>query len=257
MKLLLYLCLTSIFLFAQNVKVVSYDYYLDASNTWEEKDAYAHKEDFAPLTLKNQSLGFRKQTAWVYVKVRNSSETASDNILVFPYPQHDNLTVYKYTDGKVQHAYTTGDLHHFDSRELPSHNFAIPYTVEANSTKELLFKIESSSAFNIGIKFYTAEAYKKYKFEDELFLGIYYGIIFIIISYNFILFLIIREKVYFHYATFHLVYFFLHFTMNGLSLKLLYPRLCPAQSLCCACILYIGKLPFYRFYYCLSGFKTL
>ena len=111
MKFLLYVCLTSIFLFAQNVEVVSYDYYLDASNTWEVDDAYANKDAFSPLTLKKQSLGFRKQTAWVYVKVKNSTHTPSDNILVFPYPQHDHLSVYKYTHGKVQQAYATGDLH--------------------------------------------------------------------------------------------------------------------------------------------------
>lgn len=224
MKFLLYLWLSSLFIFAQDVQLLSYDYYLDTSNTWNEEDAYSHKDDFTPLTLKNQSLGFRKQTAWVYVKVKNSSDKPSDNIVVFPYPQHDNLTVYKYSNGKVQQSYTTGDLHDFDSREIPSHNFAIPYRVEANDTKELLFKIESSSALNIGIKFYTAEDYREYKFDDELFLGIYYGIIFIIIGYNFTLYFIVREKVYFHYATFHLVYFFLHFTMNGLSLKLLYPN---------------------------------
>ncbi|MFK5976968.1 MAG: 7TM diverse intracellular signaling domain-containing protein [Sulfurovum sp.] len=224
MKILIYLWVSTLFIFAQNIEVVSYDYYIDASNTWKVEDAYAHKSDFSPLTLKNQSLGFRRETVWVYVKVKNITNIPLDNILVFPYPQHDNLSVYKYTDGKIQQSYITGDLHHFDTRELPSHDFAIPYTVEANNTKELLFKIQSSSALNIGINFYSAEDYTEYKFKDELFLGIYYGIIFIIIGYNFILYLIIREKIYFHYATFHLVYFFLHFTMNGLSLKLLYPN---------------------------------
>ncbi|MEA2029251.1 MAG: 7TM diverse intracellular signaling domain-containing protein [Campylobacterota bacterium] len=224
MKFLLSLWLTSLFIFAQNVEVVSYDYYLDVSNTWEERDAYAHKDDFAPLTLQNQSLGFRNQTAWVYVKVKNSSDAPLDNIVVFPYPQHDNLSVYKYSNGKVEQSYTTGDLHPFESREIASHTFSIPYRVEANSTKELLFKIESNSSLNIGVKFYSAKEYEEYKFEDELFLGIYYGIIFIIIAYNFILYFIVREKVYFHYATFHLVYFFLHFAMNGLSFKLLYPN---------------------------------
>lgn len=223
MKFLVYLCTMTLFLYGQEAEVRSYTYYVDASNTWKVEDAYIHKNDFSPVTRKDKSLGFKEGTVWIYVKVKNRTNAPTHNVIVFPYPQHDTLTVYRYTKGILHTSYVTGDLHHFDTREVNAHYFAIPYVIQAHNTKELLFKIKSNSSLNISMDFYSKNAYDKFAYKDSLFLGIYYSVVFLIILYNLILYVIIKHKVYLHYVLFHLSYFFLHFTMNGLSFEFLYP----------------------------------
>ncbi len=223
MKFLVYLWAMTLFLYGQGVDVLSYAYHIDDSGTWEVKDAYAHKDDFTPLAANNPSLGFKSETVWIYIKVKNPTNTSSANVIEFAYPQHDNLSVYKYHKGMIEEHYVTGDLHTFDTREVQNHAFVVPYTVQGNDNKEFLFKIKSNSSLNVGVTFYTAKAYDAYTFDDKLFLGIYYSIVFLIIFYNFILYFIVKEKVYLDYATFHLAYFFLHFSMNGLSFQYFYP----------------------------------
>ena len=223
MKFLVYLWGMTLFLYGQGVEVLSYAYHIDAAGTWEVKDAYAHKDDFTPLAGKNPSLGFKSETVWIYIKVKNSTTIPSANVIEFAYPQHDNLNVYKYHKGAMEEHYVTGDLHPFDTREVQSHVFVVPYTLQGNDMKEFLFKIKSNSSLNVGITFYTAKAYDTHAFNDKLFLAVYYSVVFLVIFYNFILYFIVKEKVYLHYATFHLFYFFLHFTMNGLSFQYLYP----------------------------------
>ena len=148
MKILWYILLTTLHLFASQTEVLSYAYYLDETHTWSVEDAYAHKERFTPLTRDKESLGFQDKTVWLYVKVKNNSEALSPNLMVFAYAQHDNLTVYKYADEKIAQTYTTGDLQDFNTREVDTYNFAIPYSIEANNSKEMMFKIVSNSSLN-------------------------------------------------------------------------------------------------------------
>lgn len=224
MKFLLYIFVFLPFLlFAQEVQVSTYAYAIDRSNMWTADDAYAQRESFTPVSAKNRSLGFKKASIWIYIKVKNLSPSSSKNVIVFAYPQHDNLDVYKYNKGRIETSYVTGDLHPFDTRVSKAHNFVIPYTLEANTNKEILIKIRSNSSLNIGANFYTAKEYEKFSFKDSLFLAIYYSIVFIIIFHNLMLYFIIKERVYLDYATFHTAYFFLHFSMNGLSFAYLYP----------------------------------
>lgn len=168
MKFILYLWLFTFYLYGQDVEVLSYTYHIDTTNTWKVDDAYAHKKEFNLLTTKDESLGFKTKNIWIYVKVKNPNPTLSKNVMVFSYPLHDNITVYKYINGKVSTHYTTGDLNDFDTREIQTYNFAIPYVLKSYESKEFLFKIKSNSSLNMGIKFYSQKDYTTYKMQDAI-----------------------------------------------------------------------------------------
>ena len=224
MKFLWYLLFLTLYVAAQGTEVLSYKYHVDTTNTWSIKEAYAQKENFKPITPENESLGFRNDSVWVYVNIKNNQDTALSNFMVFSYPLHDNLIVHAYNKEKLVEEYTTGDLHRFDTRKEDTGLFTIPYKLEVNGSKEWLFNIRSQSSLNIGIKFYTFEEYYAQKSKEEMFLGSYYVIILMMLMYNIVLYFIIRQKIYIDYVIFHFAYFFTHFSMNGLAFEFLYPN---------------------------------
>ena len=224
MKFLWYLLFLTLYVTAQGTDVLSYKYHVDTTNTWSVKEAYAQKENFRPITSKNESLGFRSDSVWIYVKVKNNQDIILSNLMMFSYALHDNITVYEYNNDTLIKESITGDLHRFDTRRVQTHLFTIPYQLDTNSSKEWIFKITSESSLNIGMKFYTQEEYYAQKSKDELFLGGYYGIILIMLMYNMVLYFIVKNKVYIDYVIFHLAYFFTHFSINGLAFQFFYPN---------------------------------
>ncbi len=214
---LLFFVFAPLHLFSQEVEVQATSYYVDASKSWDVEAAYANKSQFRSLTADNASLGFNKGTVYIYIKVKNLSSHYNAQVAEFPYPLHDSITVYEKKQGSFVKLYETGDLLGFDTRKVESNDFVIPYTLEASQTKELMFVLRSNSSLNIGLNLLSQEQYYSATSKHELFLGSYYGAVFIMLIYNFILFLIIKESVYLDYVTFHFSYLFLHLGLNGLA----------------------------------------
>ncbi len=224
MRLWVYFFACSLSLWASGVEVVERSYYLDTSRTWTVDDAYQNKDLFTAFTRETESMGFSRAKVWVYVKVKNIEPETSQHMLSFPYPLHDILKVYKYKDAKLVEHYTTGDLTAFSTRKVQSHNFVIPYTLQAHESKELLFMIDSRSSLNLGMEFHTLEVYHGASGDTKLYLGLYYGAVLIMLLYNFILYLIIKEKVYLYYVAFHITHLLLHLGMNAYGFKYFYPE---------------------------------
>lgn len=212
-------------LFADNIEVIVSSYHVDHSGQWTVEDAYKNKNTFSPINNKNASLGFSGGAVWIYVKVHNKTKLDSSNMIEFPYPLHDYITMYEYINGKFKERTPTGDLTDFDTREVLTNDFVFPYLLKANETKELFFKINSHSSLNIGMHFHSIDKYYSGASTNGVLLGLYYGAIIIMLIYNFMLFRIIKEQVYLDYVTFHLTYFFLHLGLNGLAFEYLYPNL--------------------------------
>jgi len=225
MRYILIFFLMSLSVFGQGVEVLKKNIHIDNEHVWTVKDAYTNKDTFVPLLADEESLGFSDSTVWFYVQVANNTKKRSHEVIEFVYPLHDYLDVYIYKDGTIEETYSTGDRRAFNTRKVESNNFVIPYMLAAGESKEFIFKIDSSSSLNIGMKFYTFLEYSAHNTKNKMFLGIYYGAIIIMLIYNFILFLIIREKIYFDYVIFHLFYLLIHLAANGISFQYFFPNM--------------------------------
>ena len=208
---------------AKNTDILEQSYFLDPKHTLKVNDIYSKKVTLVPMTKKNTTLGFKKDTVWIYVKVQNKTKQQLANIIQFTYPLHDFIDVYIYDDGKITEHYLTGDLTKFQTRKIKTNNFIIPYTIAAKETKTIIFKIDSQSALNIEMNFLSQNEYLSQLNNANILYGIYYGAVLIMLLYNLILFFIIKEKVYLYYVSFHFVNLFTQLGLNGLAFEYFYP----------------------------------
>ncbi len=223
LKYLFFLLYCTLTLHAQNTDVLEQSYFLDAKHSVKVSDIYSKKVALIPMTKKNTTLGFKKETVWIYVKVRNKTKQQLSNIIQFTYPLHDFIDVYMYDDSKITERYRTGDLTKFQTRKIKTNDFIIPYKIAPKETKTIIFKINSQSALNIEMNFLSQNEYLSQLNNKNILYGIYYGAVLIMLLYNFILFFIIKEKVYLYYVAFHFTNLFTQLGLNGLAFEYFYP----------------------------------
>jgi len=221
---LFFLFIFSLLLHAQDVKRLEFSYYLDVNHTKNINDIFLRKVPLTPITKKNATLGFKKSTVWIYVKLENKTKQNISNVIRFTYPLHDYIDVYLFHGSKISQHYQTGDLTKFATRKIQTSKFVIPYTINATSTKIIIFKINSQSALNLEMSFLSQNQYLSLLNNGNILYGIYYGAVSIMLLYNLILFFIIKEKIYLYYVLFHFVNFFLQLGLNGLAFEYFYPN---------------------------------
>ncbi len=199
-------------------------YLIDKEDAYTAHTIYEHRDQFTTLTKNKSAFGFLPHTVWIYLKVLNNTKEPVSNVVEFPYPLLDYVEVLQYKKGTLTEHYITGDMTDFDTRKEDSNTFVIPYTVEANSTTELMIGIRSKGALNLLMSFMSKEEYVAYAKNYAMLLGFYYGAVVIMLIYNLILYFIIKERVYLYYVLFHFVYLFFQLTLNGLSFKYFWPH---------------------------------
>jgi len=223
LKYIFFLLYCTLALHAQNTDVLEQSYFLDTKHTLRVNDIYSKKVTLTPMTKRNTTLGFKKDTVWIYVKVQNKTKKQLSNVIQFIYPLHDFIDVYIYDGSKIKKHYLTGDLTKFQTRKIKTNDFVIPYKMAPEETKIIIFKLNSQSALNIEMNFLSQNEYLSKLNNKNILYGIYYGAVLIMLLYNLILFFMIKEKVYLYYVAFHFVNLFVQLGLNGLAFEYFYP----------------------------------
>jgi len=200
-------------------------YYLVTDNKFDSSIIYEKRGDFLEFSNKNNAFGLESKTVWLYIKITNNSKNKKSNIIEFPYPLLDYINVLEYEKGILIDDYLTGDLTKFDTRKVNSNTFVIPYEIQANSSKEFIFAINSKGTLNLKMNFSEIKEFTNKAKDNAIILGIYYGAILIMLVYNLFLYFIIKEKVYLYYVLFHFFYLFVQLTLNGLAFEYFWPNI--------------------------------
>lgn len=201
-------------------------YFRDASNRLELKQIEALREQgkFSPLPGGRTSLGFQTSAFWFHVTLRNVSSPESRWLLVQDFALTDRLDVYaRYADGRVTHQ-ASGDNLPFSSRAIRYRHPNFWVELPRGSTVDLYVRVRSESSMQVPLALYTPAAFTEMARDAQFSIGIYYGILFALFTYNFVLWLTLRDASYFWYL-FHIGAFGLVLlTLNGLGFEYLWPR---------------------------------
>ena len=223
MKLLTLTLFFIVSLSANNIKVLESKYLLDAEHVYSINQVYENKDELSNFLYEKKTFGLKDDTLWIYIKVKSTAQVDSANMIEFLYPLHDYIEVNEYNRGKIIDKYITGDLTKYGTRKVDATNFIVPYTLKADETKEFIFKIDSKSSLSMGMKFLSKDEYYIKNKNKELILGSYYGAVLIMLLYNIILYLMIKEKVYLYYVLFHISYVLAQLSLNGFAFAHLWP----------------------------------
>ncbi len=220
MKYFFILIFFTVSLFA-SVNVEKNISYFEQKDTLKENSIL--NEKFLSLDSKYSNFGFSNSIYWLKVELKNNLNRPSKQVLHFPYTLLDYIDIYKAKNSKLLLIREYGDLRIYkNDGNIPDPSFIT--TLNPNETKIYYYKIQTQGSMNIELLVNSYDDYTLYSLEKSMVFSFYFGAIIIMLIYNFILYLYIKDRSYLYYLLFHVNYLFFALSLNGFSASYIWPN---------------------------------
>lgn len=145
--------------------------------------------------------GFAPESAyWFRFSLRNPTAQVQQRILFIDFPLLDHVYLYV-PDGQGSFKESrSGDTEPWSVRTIKVRQLALPFAVPAMASTTYFVRIESSSNIIFPARIYTPESFWAHISQDQLWLGMFYGAMLLLVVYNLFLYVSAREKVFLVYA---------------------------------------------------------
>ena len=206
------------------------EYYEDADARLGIADvtgrAYADKWEKPDKRTPN--FGFTKSTYWVRFTLKNTSRNALDLYLEQVYPLISSLTLFL-PDGDGYAKTEIGHARPFKDRPVEHRSLMFPLKLEAGASITCYLAYRTKSAMNIDLVVWSREAFHKHMLSEAPVIWMFYGILFVMFVYHFIVFLSMRDLSYFYCALYIASFCLFMMSLSGFAYQYLWPD-CPWWS---------------------------
>lgn len=161
---------------------------------------------------------------WGKVEIKNEKDQAVNMILEISKPQLNNVKFYRFDGIHLIDEVETGSDYIFSKREMKNRNFVFSLNMPPKVSETIIFRVEAKSYLQLPIKLYTGQRFMEKEEHSNLVLGFYYGIMFIMFSYNLILYFSLKDNSYIYYCCFILSFSIMQLIWDGLAFQYLWPN---------------------------------
>jgi len=167
------------------------------------------------------SFGFTPDRIWVRFKYRIPEEATEKWYLEISYPQLDCIDLWQIKGKKISHR-RAGDSLPFDKRDIRHHNFILALD-NTPGLHTCYLRVATESSMTIPVSLVT----HKYIIEElniqKTLFGIFYGILIIMILYNLLLSISMKDITYIWYVVFILSMMLVSLALNGYGFQYIWP----------------------------------
>ena len=149
-------------------------------NTLSIEDVVASKNlGFKPIPSDNLSLGFTSSNYWVSFSLENTSSSKNTYYLETARPVTDLANLYILNKGNIT-KYQSGDQIPFNKRQVAHRSTVFKLQLEPNTVKDFYLELSSDGeTINVPLNLYTESEFLIANYKQQLFLGLFYGILFL------------------------------------------------------------------------------
>ncbi len=150
---------------------------------------------FKPIS--NLNIGITYTNHWLKFSLKNSSDDDLSLFLVFESIVNDSMFLYKVVNNKVIETTILGEYLPFSARKIKYPTPIFEINLLPNEQAQYYLKsIGNGQPMNLTAQLLNTQSFHDWDTQKMFFLGIIYGIIFLILLLNFSFFLITKEKIY-------------------------------------------------------------
>tara|TARA_R110001592_G_scaffold363348_1_gene684678 strand:+ start:573 stop:3119 length:2547 start_codon:yes stop_codon:yes gene_type:complete len=182
--------------------LIKVEYRRDNSNIMEIGDArqpssenpwQALKEDYA-------NFGYQPVPYWYRFTITNPKNTRVNHIIDISYPLLDKIDIYAFNEGEQIEEIHLGDRLPYKNRLIDHPHFLVPIELQGQEKRTYYVRVITQGSQLFPIELWESSAlFVKLGKEDELH-AIYFGVVSIIIFFNLLIFVALKEKMYLYYA---------------------------------------------------------
>jgi hypothetical protein len=142
------------------------------------------KKDFTDRFIRSRDaepkMGYTTSTYWARFKVDNSEEMPREMYLEISYQHLDDIELYTPDKNKKYQIHKAGFKYYFENRQILHRNFVFKINVN-KGINTYYVKIKSSSLIKFPMSLQTPEYFAEAIVIEYLMLGLYYGILLVMI----------------------------------------------------------------------------
>jgi len=178
---------------------------------------------FSPATEDEPAFGFSSSAYWARFEVINHQPGADTFMVELSYPLLDRVDLYvRRPDGTFQHQ-RGGDHFPFDQRVVRHRNVIFPVKLVPGRTTEIYLRVATTSSVQIPVVLWSRSAFQHKDHTEQMLLGLYYGLVLVMLFYNLFIFISVRERAYLLFVLFLGSYGLTQAALNGLAFEFLWP----------------------------------
>lgn len=201
-------------------------YLEDPEDTLTVSEVVASQDQFTIAESDTLNFGLTASTHWVWIKLNRPFGSSSSKLYVeLGYPHLDVLQTYHNVNGRFELQYNLGDFVSFNDRPIKDRTWVLPveFTMQ-DASVDVLVRARSKGSVQLPLIIHTEESYRLADRNEQLVLGLYYGILFGLLAYNVLLALGTREQLYVEYCAYVVFQGVFQFSQNGLAFEYFWPE---------------------------------
>jgi signal transduction histidine kinase/serine phosphatase RsbU (regulator of sigma subunit) len=197
----------------------------DKSNSIAFEDIIQKKYD--SQFIKNQAdipnYGFTNSTYWIKFKITNLQLTSEELYLKIGNPLINFIELYIPNSDNSYQKKIAGNHFTFKNRELQYRSNVFKISLN-NADNVFYLRIKSSSSMSLPVILQTPEYFIENTLNEYIVLGVYYGILIVMIFYNLFVYTTVRDKNYLYYIIYITSNLMTMMSLNGISFQYFWPN---------------------------------
>jgi len=157
-------------------------------------------DHWVPQGQKAFNQGYSDSTWWLHLQLENPADASTLRYLELGYAVLDYVDVWVYDSGKLLDSYQMGDKRVFAERPIEHRFFVVPLHFQPGATLDIYYRIKTSTSVQAPLTLWQRDAFENRENQANIAQGLYYGAMFVIAIYNFLIFIVVGERSYLYYV---------------------------------------------------------
>ena len=178
---------------------------------------------FVAVGADKPNFGFTSSVYWFHFAVRSERAQVEEWLLEIAYPPLDRIEIFIVDEGGAIERRLLGDSLPFDRREISHRNFVITLRLEPRQTDHIYLRVDTESSLQLPIYLSTQASFNSSDYTSQFALGMFYGLVLVMILYNLFLFATIRDRSYLLFCIYATAYVSVQAGLDGLLFQYVFP----------------------------------
>ncbi len=176
------------------------------------------------LDSDNHSVGFTSNNYWVRFKIKNSTQKESTYYLETARPVTDIADLYQIGTKNIE-SFKSGDKIPFSERQVKHRATVFKLNLPANSTQDIYLHFKSDGeTLNMPLNLYTETSFWMMNYSQQLFLGLFYGLLFLAGIIYLFFYTSLKEKTFLYYGLYVFSIAFMQSALDGFIFEFIFPE---------------------------------
>ena len=179
---------------------------------------------WTPSTEDTINFGFTDLSYWFHFRLDNDYPGVEDLLLDISYPVLGSINVFSVIDGKVNKTYQLGIQYPFHTRPINHRKFIIPIEKSSAQYTDIYFRVQTKGSLQLPIKLWRKVNFYTEDQKAVILTSMYFGIMFVMVIYNFFIFIIVKDVSYLFYVFSVAAFTFFQVSLSGFGFQFLWPE---------------------------------